>query len=57
MTGQPAVSVPLYWGEDGLPHGAHFMAAEGNDNVLFMLSGQLESEYLWKDKVPKLQTS
>jgi len=54
MTGQPAVSVPLYWGKDGLPHGAHFMAAEGNDEVLFMLSGQLESEYPWKDKAPKM---
>lgn len=54
MTGQPAVSVPLHWGEDGLPYGAHFMAAEGNDKTLFMLSGQLESTHPWKDKVPVL---
>ena len=54
MTGQPAVSVPLYWGRDGLPYGAHFMAAEGNDKILFMLAGQLEAEYPWKDKVPGL---
>jgi len=52
MTGQPAVSIPLYWGKDGLPHGAHFMAAEGNDQLLFMLAGQLETEYPWKNKVP-----
>jgi len=52
MTGQPAVSVPLYWGSDGLPHGAHFMAAEGNDACLFMLAGQLETSFPWKDKVP-----
>jgi len=54
MTGQPAVSVPLYWTKDGLPQGAHFMAAEGNDQLLFMLAGQLEAEYPWKDKVPNL---
>ena len=54
MTGQPAVSIPLYWGKDGLPHGAHFMAAEGNDKVLFMLAGQLEAEYPWKNMVPDL---
>lgn len=54
MTGQPAVSVPLYWGKDGLPQGAHFMAAEGNDQVLFMLAGQLEAAYSWKGRVPIL---
>ena len=54
MTGQPAMSIPLYSGEDGLPHGAHFMAAEGDDRTLFMLAGQLEAEYPWKDKVPNI---
>jgi len=54
MTGQPAMSIPLYWGGDGLPHGAHFMAAEGNDRILFMLAGQLEAEYPWKYKVPDI---
>ncbi len=53
MTGQPAMSVPLYWGSDGLPHGAHFMTAEGNDRILFMLAGQLEAAHPWKDKIPK----
>lgn len=54
MTGQPAVSVPLYWAKDGLPQGAHFMAEEGNDQVLFMLAGELEAAHPWKDKVPSL---
>lgn len=51
-TGQPAMSVPLhYWGNDGLPHGAQFMAAEGNDRLLFQLAAQLELEHPWKHKV------
>ena len=54
MTGQPAMSVPLYWDNDNLPHGAHFMAAEGNDKLLFQLAAQLESEHPWKHKVPKI---
>ncbi len=52
MTGQPAMSVPLYWDRNGLPHGAHFMAAEGNDKLLFALAAELESVHPWQNKVP-----
>lgn len=52
MTGQPAMSIPLYWDQHGLPHGAHFMAAEGNDRLLFKLAGQLEARYPWRNTVP-----
>lgn len=54
MTGQPAMSVPLYWGNDGLPYGAHFMAGTGRDSLLFQLAGQLESMCPWKNKRPGL---
>lgn len=50
-TGQPALS-PLHWGNDGLPHGAQFMAAAGNDRLLFQLAAQLELEHPWKHKLP-----
>lgn len=52
MTGQPAMSIPLYWDQNGLPHGAHFMANKGNDRLLFMLAKQLETQHPWRDKVP-----
>jgi amidase len=52
ITGQPAMSVPLYWDQNGLPHGAHFMAEVGNDKILFMLAKQLESEHPWRNKIP-----
>lgn len=54
IAGLPAMSVPLYWGGDGLPHGAQFMAAEGNDRLLFQLAVQLESAHPWKHKRPPL---
>ena len=47
------MSVPLYWDRDGLPHGAHFQAAEGDDQVLFQLAGQLEVARPWRDRVPE----
>jgi amidase len=52
MTGQPAMSVPLHWDENGLPHGAHFMADVGEDNILLMLAHQLETEFPWVNRVP-----
>lgn len=54
MTGQPAMSVPLYWDRNNLPHGAHFIAAEGNDRLLFQLAGQLEAEYPWRSIAPHI---
>jgi amidase len=33
ITGQPAMSVPLYWDDENLPHGAQFMAGVGNDRL------------------------
>ena len=52
ITGQPAMSVPLYWDGDNLPHGAHFMADVGEDGVLLMLARQLEDAYPWVNKIP-----
>ncbi|WP_020481680.1 amidase [Methylomonas sp. MK1] len=54
ITGQPAMSLPLYWSDDGLPHGVQFMAATGNDRLLFQLAAQLEQAESWKHRVPPL---
>jgi amidase len=53
ITGQPAMTVPLYWDGDGLPHGAHFMGDVGEDGRLLMLARQLEIACPWVDKVPR----
>lgn len=52
VTGQPAMSVPLHWNEEGLPIGMHFVGKWGDETTLFQLAGQLEKEKPWFDKVP-----
>jgi len=53
-TGQPAMSVPLYWNDKGLPIGTHFIGRFGDEATLFRLAAQLEAARPWKDKRPPL---
>jgi amidase len=46
-TGQPAMSVPLYTSDEGLPIGIHFAARFGDESTLFQLAGQLERATPW----------
>ncbi len=54
LTGVPAMSVPLHWGEDGLPYGVQFIAAFGQEALLFRLAAQLEKAKPWFKKRPQL---
>lgn len=51
-TGQPAMSVPLYWTPGGLPIGSHFAARFGDENTLLALAAQLEQAQPWASRVP-----
>ncbi len=51
-TGQPSMSVPLYWSEQGLPIGTMFTASVGDEATLFRLAGQLERARPWWGRTP-----
>ena len=53
VSGQPAMSVPLYWNNEGLPIGMHFVGKWGDETTLFRLAGQLEKAKPWFDKAPE----
>ncbi|MFI4935083.1 MAG: amidase [Caulobacterales bacterium] len=47
ITGQPAMTVPLAWSQDGLPIGVQFAARVAEEGLLLRLAGQLEAAQPW----------
>ena len=57
VTGQPSMSVPLWWNAGGLPMGVCFTARFGDEATLFRLATQLEEARPWKARRPPVCAS
>ena len=53
-TGQPAISLPLFHGDDGLPLGVQLVGRPAREGALLALSAQLEAARPWADRRPPL---
>jgi amidase len=54
VTGQPAISLPLYQGADGLPTAVQLIGPPAREEVLLQLARQLEQALPWADRRPRL---
>jgi amidase len=54
ITGQPAISIPLFHGDDGLPTGVQLIGSPGREDVLLAIAAQLEQALPWSDRRPAL---
>jgi amidase len=52
-SGQPAISLPLHWNNDGLPIGVQLVAAYGREDLLIQIASQLEAAAPWAQRRPQ----
>lgn len=50
LTGQPAASLPLSWGENGLPIGVQLIGPPAGEALLLQVSAQLEAARPWAQR-------
>lgn len=54
MSGQPAISIPGRWNDDGVPIGVQLVADYGREDVLIRVASQLEQAHPWADRHPEV---
>ena len=52
LTGQPAISLPVHWNEDGLPIGVQLASPYGREDLLVSVGAQLEASFAWRSRHP-----
>jgi amidase len=57
VTGQPSMSVPLFWNAAGVPIGTMFTGRPGEEATLLRLAGQLEQARPWRARRPVVHAS
>lgn len=58
VAGAPAISVPLAWSpKSGMPIGAHFSAAKGQERTLLELAYELELARPWISRKPRVNAA
>jgi Asp-tRNA(Asn)/Glu-tRNA(Gln) amidotransferase A subunit family amidase len=55
VTGQPAVSLPLHWNEQGLPIGVQLIGGAFAEATLVRLAAQIEEARSWSERRPRLE--
>jgi amidase len=56
-TGQPAISLPLYWTASGLPLGVQFATKMGGEALLLQLAAEIEAAQPWAGCKPPVHAS
>ena len=57
VTGQPAITLPLFHGEDGLPLGVQLAGRPAGEGQLLALAAQLEAALPWAARRPEGQSA
>ena len=52
LTGQPAMSLPLHWTDDGVPVGVQAIGPPAGDALLLRLAAQIEEAAPWEERRP-----